>query len=266
MLRTIGAVLAPELGAVLASIVSTVLLCVRGIGRSEALLTTAAVTTKRESKRLLESTRCEGIEVDITISKDHFQPSALARVIPYDGEVDLTKGAVSGPLRFGGRGHDDYRIVGRSDFHGFGDDPHYHFLVRASKASKPFAANRDIPTVFEFFAAIEKGILKHDDPGNVVFVVGRHAYPSSWWRRKVVLPAPFSEPDAAGDKADALPVAQLTGVEVTYENGDRILVSRIDDETFSTVTSLLLPRVVPDLFRVAIERSAQLGSRFFRRP
>jgi hypothetical protein len=214
------------------------------------------------SKRTWPTTRCVSIEIDITIPKDAFDPSALARVIPHDDSLDFTTQSLSGPLRLGGRGHDDYRIVGRSAFHDTDEDKHYHFSVAGYLATKPFAADTDNPTVSEFFGAIVKGISR---PAASILVVGRHAYPRTWWRGTggLDLPVPLSGPTPSAEESTP---AQLTGVEVTYDNSDRVLISAVGDADFATLTYFVLPDVASDLFRIAVERSAQLGARFLRSP
>jgi hypothetical protein len=216
----------------------------------------ATPKTKRRKVSL-----CHAISVDVTIDRDDFDPSDLARVIPKnEGTWDLTRETVTGPLRLGGRGNDEYKVVGRSSLHDTKlSPPHYHISVHGTLAPKPIAAQRGLPSVKEFFAAVRKGIASADSL--TVTVIGEQTYPRDWWTGQT-LPVPLP-PKAAQDE-----VAQLTGIEISYASDggtDRIMVTS-HPERFSVVTIFSYDGVVPDLFNEAVQRALDLGARWFVDP
>jgi len=75
------------------------------------------------------------------------------------------------------------------------------------------------------------------------------------------LPATVSSPG----EAESQPDAQVTGIEITYNNDERAIVSSGAD-TFDLMTVFKLSHpIVPDLLSVAIDYSAEIGSRLFRK-
>ncbi|HEX8319175.1 hypothetical protein [Longimicrobium sp.] len=213
------------------------------------------------TKQLARATRCSLIRVDLVVPNDVFDIGPLARAIPTEGDWDVSTEALSGPLRMGGRGHDEFRISGTSALHGEGGEPHYHFSVYGSLAKKPFKAAKSIPTVRAFFGAIAEGI--HGDSKPLVTVVGQHRYPREWWTGDT-LPVPLPARDGKKDYG-----AQLSGVEITYEGDagtERLMVSALSDDMFGVATVFQYTRVDADLFGSAIQRSADLATRMFVEP
>lgn len=195
---------------------------------------------------------------------DDFDPSPLARKIPSGNPADLSRETLSGPLRMGGRGKEQYRIVGRSALHNLEGNRHYHFSVTATRASKPFAAPEKSPTLADFYGAIAEGVSSGAKVD--VVVAGNHLYPPEWWRRTggLYLPVPVV-PSSEGRVQDE-PTAQLTGFEVTYSDGESVLITRGDEHFFATTMFEPAHPVTADLFNVAVEHSGQIAGRWFGEP
>lgn len=214
---------------------------------------------KVRRKKLIDETRCLGIRIDITVPIDAFDTEPLARLISLEDSVDPAESSLTGPLRTGGRGKDEFLIVGHTALHKTKQHPHYHIWITASASTEGIRRDASIPKVTDFLRAIAKGDFNQSAE---VYVSGSHRYPRESWKRNdnLNLPVPLSAP-GAGDGV----VANLTGLVISYQTGDLTetvsIVSAGGDFTIST--DFRLNRVTPELFQEAVEHSAGLGYRLF---
>lgn len=214
------------------------------------------MATTNSSKRRVEQGRCSSIRIEVVVSRERFDISHLAKVIPIE-KSELESRTFSGPLRLGGRGHEAFRLSGTTAFYQ-SPQPHYHFIVTGTAIPKR-APDRSAPSVLDFFAAIAKGIKA--GPSTLVSIVGHHVYPPDWWLGE---PLPVPLPPRDGQETGAT----LSGIEVSYENDpipNRLSVSAGDD-AFYVVTIVYLDNVSRELFQTAVERAEALAARMFMDP
>jgi hypothetical protein len=199
--------------------------------------------------------------MSVTIAEDGLDISELGRLVPTIGAVDFAESAgASGPLRLGGRGKDDFRLTATVQLHRIEQYPHWHLSIRATASKDGVVVPREVPTLSEFFGAVVTGLSQPDSVA--IFIDGDHIYPRAWWKRGTIeLPVPYSR--------EGQPEAELTGVEVSYKaeiEPERVSVS-VRGDTFVVLTSFLLPEPIgPDLFAVAVRRSAAIAGRLFDQP
>jgi hypothetical protein len=216
------------------------------------------VANSKPIKGLVEASRFRTINIDLVIDRDEFDVSALEEVIPIPEGYELATQTLTGPLRIGARGNDEFRLIGTSSFHDT-RKPHYHITVNGTAIRKPTTPKKSAPRVADFFRAIANGIKPTATPS--VVVLTQHRFPHDWWRG-TALPVPL--PPVGGEDHGA----QLSGVEITFGSDtgtERLLVSAFGEQ-FSVVTMFRYKNVSANLFSDAVHRSAELTARMFQEP
>jgi hypothetical protein len=216
------------------------------------------VAAKKPAKNVSKETSCLGVDLAITIPEDDFDPTVFSDMLG-GREFDFVHNAVSGPVRLGGRGKDDFRITAVIERHPTTEDSHYYIVIHATQAQRPVAAKSDWPTTAEFFRTVARGIR---EPSEVTTrVIGQHAYPRDWWRgMELPQPLPFGTQSNRSD-------AELTGLEVAYksDDGPETVLLTARTEVFVVVTQFTLSGPVrEDWFYTAVRRSASIGERLFQ--
>lgn len=222
-------------------------------------MTKSALANRHPKKWQAAAARCETIQLDTLVPQDEFDTSVLSRLIVIEGERDFSEG-VSGPLRLGGRGGDDFRITASVHLHK-SKVPHYHITVRGSvpRSKKGVTPERQWPTLETFFETIADGL---EDPDEVdTYILTQHRYPRGWWKGAMELPVPL--PSRPGEKqADA----ELTGLEVSYrgESGTERVLLTTSNEDFRVIISFVHSGSMRgDLFSKTLRRATVIGGRLF---